>query len=144
MKSEYTIGQRVILSRECSCLAGTIFEKGQEVTINEIDPVRGYGFIDDDNNRIIECGWDCIERAVEETTEEISKENSSEVTEEELKDAKNVALEIFNAMASQSSIKQVLSRKFSEKDVQFILDGMKKAFETGFDCCIEYVVDKED
>lgn len=144
MKGKYEIGQRVILSRECSCLAGIIFEKGQEVTINEIDPVRGYGFIDDSDNRIIECGWDCIEKAVEDITEETSEENSSKFTEEDLKNAKKVESEIFNIIISQCLFKRFLNYKFSEKEAQLILETIVDAFNTGFDCCIKYVLDKKD
>lgn len=143
MKDEYKIGQRVILSKKCSCLAGTVFEEGQEVTISEIDPVRGYGFIDDGDNRIIECGWDCIERAVGDTTEETSKETFSKFTEEDFEEAKKVALEVFNIMASQSSVEEALRHKFSEVDTKFILEGMERAFEAGFDCCVKFVLSKD-
>lgn len=137
MKGKYEIGQKVILSRECSCLAGTIFEKGSEVTICEIDPVRGYGFTDEGDNRIIECGWDCIERGVDEVPEESSEDNL--FSEENLEKAKQTSLAIFDAMVVATGVKSVLSNKFNGESVEFIMEGFRNAFITGFDCCSEYI-----
>lgn len=38
------------------------FEAGIEVTIIEIDDIRGFGFIDDDGNKCLECGWSGFEK----------------------------------------------------------------------------------
>jgi len=138
MKNEYEIGQKVILSKKCSCLAGIIFEKGSEVTICEIDPVRGYGFIDEDDNRIVECGWDCIERTVDEIPEKSSEDNP--LIEENLEKAKQASLAIFDAMIIATGVKNALSSKFDSKTVEFIIKGFRDAFVTGFDCCSEYAL----
>jgi len=131
MKGEYQIGQKVILSRKCSCLAGINFEKGQEVTICEIDPVRGYGFTDDDGNRIIECGWDCIEKAA------VSEDNP--LSEEKLEAVKQASIKIFDTMVKASGVKKTLSNKFDSESVEFIMKSVRNAFMTGFDCCSEYI-----
>ena len=136
MKNNYKIGQKVILSRKCSCLAGTIFEKGSEVTISEIDPVLGYGFTDEDGNYIIECGWDCIERVADEVPEESSDDLLSK---ENLENAKQASLAIFDAMVVVTGVKSILSNKFNEESVELIMEGFRNAFMTGFDCCSEYV-----
>lgn len=138
MKKTYKIGQKVILSRECSCLAGTTFEKGSEVTILDIDEVRGYGFINDKGERIIECGWDCIERAVGDTPKE-----SNPYSEEELEKAKKVALKVFEKSVDSTGIKKVLALTFDDEEVEFIMKGIKGAFVTGFDCCSSYVLNKK-
>ena len=136
MKDNYKIGQRVILSRTCSCLAGTIFEKGDEVTISEIDPVLGYGFTDEEDNRIIQCGWDCIERVADEIPEESSDDLLSK---ENLENAKQASLAIFDTMVVVTGVKSILSNKFNEESVELIMEGFRNAFMTGFDCCSEYV-----
>lgn len=38
------------------------FETGIEVTIIDIDTYRGYGFVDSEGNRCIECGWAGFEK----------------------------------------------------------------------------------
>lgn len=136
MKKTYKIGQRVILSRECSCLAGTIFEKGSEVTISEIDPSCGYGFTDENGSCIIQCGWDCIERAVDDVPEESSEDLLSE---ENLENAKQASLAIFDAMVLATRVKDALSNKFNGESVEFIMKGFRDAFITGFECCSDYV-----
>ena len=52
------IGERVITTRKLSNCAGYM-ERGTEVTITDIGD-RGYDLVDDEGNRIIECGWDCV------------------------------------------------------------------------------------
>lgn len=140
MKNDYKIGQKVILSKECSCLAGTIFEKGSKVTICDIDETRGYGFVNDKGERIIKCGWDCIERAVEDTS---SSKESNSCTEEELEKAKKIALEVFEQSVVATGIEKVLSLNFDDDEVEFIMNGIKGAFITGFDCCSSYVLNKK-
>lgn len=138
MKNNYKIGQKVILSRECSCLAGTTFEKGDVVTIADIDEIRGYGFVNDKGERIIECGWDCIERAAEDTSEK-----SNSYTEEELEKAKKIAIEVFEQSVFATGIERALALNFDDEEVEFIIKGIKGAFVTGFDCCSSYVLNKK-
>lgn len=51
------IGDWVITTQDHECLAG-IMLKGSKVEIIDIDPVRGYGIMDEDGNRVIEIGWE--------------------------------------------------------------------------------------
>ena len=50
------IGDWVITTQNHECLAGTML-KGSKVQIIDIDPIRGYGIMDEDGNRVIEIGW---------------------------------------------------------------------------------------
>ena len=58
---EIEIGDTVELTRKVGSLAG-YFPKGDIVEVCDIDPIRGYGFIDSEGNRVIECGWDCCKK----------------------------------------------------------------------------------
>ncbi len=51
------IGDWVITAQDHECLAGVML-KGSKVKIIDIDPVRGYGIMDEDGNRVIEIGWE--------------------------------------------------------------------------------------
>jgi hypothetical protein len=50
------IGKKVILTEKKESMKG-YFEIGSIVTIVDIDPMRGYSFVDDDGNKIIEAGF---------------------------------------------------------------------------------------
>ena len=52
---KFKLGDKVKLTKK---VAG-YFSKGSIVEICDIDDVRGYGFKDEQGNRVIECGWDC-------------------------------------------------------------------------------------
>ncbi len=54
--SNLMIGDKIILDRKVDSLIG-YFEKGTEVTITGIDPVRGYCIADSEGNTIGDCGW---------------------------------------------------------------------------------------
>lgn len=49
------VGDKVRLTKKLESMSGH-FHKGDLV---EIDEIRGYGFKDEQGNRVIECGWDC-------------------------------------------------------------------------------------
>ncbi|WP_287385581.1 hypothetical protein [Lachnospira sp.] len=121
-------------------MAGIIFEKGETVTISNIDEDGGYSFINDKGEEIIECGWDCIEKAavMEQPT------TSDKFTEKELKFAEEMALKVFNASIVEIGIKKTLNMIFDEEKVDFIIKGIQGAFKTGFDCCIEYVLNTKE
>ena len=54
------VGERVITTRNLNNFAGYM-EKGSEVTVIGIGE-RGYDIEDDEENQILECGWDCIKQ----------------------------------------------------------------------------------
>lgn len=52
------VGEKVITTKNLSNFAGYM-KKGSEVTVIGIGE-RGYSIEDDEGNKILECGWDCI------------------------------------------------------------------------------------
>lgn len=57
------LGKKVKLLRDIKVFAGT-FKQGSIVTLSEYDeitPSRGYGIVDEEGNRAIECGFDFFE-----------------------------------------------------------------------------------
>lgn len=55
------IGEKVITTEKLSNLSGTL-PKGSTVTVIGVDQ-RGYDLQDEDGNKILECGWNCIKPA---------------------------------------------------------------------------------
>lgn len=54
----FEIGDWVITTREVSCLVRS-FKKGTKVKIIDVSG-RGYDLMDENGNRIIETGWNCV------------------------------------------------------------------------------------
>lgn len=52
----FEVGDHVVTSIDHSCLRGTMLA-GTKAVVTEIDPVRGYGIMDEEGNRMIEIGW---------------------------------------------------------------------------------------
>ncbi len=50
------IGESVTLTERKSSMTG-YFEPGTVVTVADIDESRGYTFVDDLGNKVVECGW---------------------------------------------------------------------------------------
>ena len=59
----FEIGSDVVTTRELSSFVGC-FEKGTKVTIIGISE-RGYDLQDDNGNRILECGFNCVKEMEE-------------------------------------------------------------------------------
>lgn len=55
---EIKIGDKVKLTMKVESMMG-YFPEGDIVTVCDIDDMRGYGFIDEEGNKVIECGWHC-------------------------------------------------------------------------------------
>lgn len=55
-KDEYEIGDRVKTTTIHDSWDG-YFEIGTEVTVVDIDDIRGYAIQDDEGNKVIEIGW---------------------------------------------------------------------------------------
>ncbi len=70
---EFQIGQLVELTQNVESVKG-FFEKGDLVTVCDIS-IKGYGFEDDEGNKVIECGFDCCEKHIPEIrTDRLSEE----------------------------------------------------------------------
>lgn len=50
------IGQKVILTENKTSISGK-FNSGDLVTISDMDPDRGYTFMDEEGNKVIEAGF---------------------------------------------------------------------------------------
>ena len=55
-RNEYEIGDRVKTKIMHESLEG-YFEIGTEVTVTDVNNIRGYTIEDDEGNKIIEIGW---------------------------------------------------------------------------------------
>lgn len=66
------------------------------------------------------------------------------MTEKELNQAKELAKEVFKTTMIKGGVIEVLSHKFDEETLKFFIKAIIGAFETGFDCCTQYVIGKED
>jgi hypothetical protein len=53
----HKVGDRVVTTRDHTALVGTM-QAGTEVIVTAIDDMRGYSIVDDEGNRLIECGWE--------------------------------------------------------------------------------------
>ena len=66
------------------------------------------------------------------------------MTKQELEQAKRAAQTIFKGTIMEEEVIESLSKKFDRETLKFVLRAIIGAFDTGFQCCIHYVLDEED
>lgn len=66
------------------------------------------------------------------------------MNEQELEQAKETAKAIFISTMRQGRVVESLFQKFDEETLKFILKAIIGAFDTGFQCCIHYVLNEQD
>jgi len=66
------------------------------------------------------------------------------MTRQELEQAKIAASTIFKGTIAEEKVIESLSKKFDKETLIFVLRAIVGAFDTGFQCCIHYVLNEED